>query len=90
MSLVGGGPYPTPPVEATGYTYQKTIIILSDGLNTADRWYGYQSSIDARQLLTCNNIKAAGIKIYSIQVNTGGDPTSTILQSCASDASKFW
>jgi hypothetical protein len=23
-------------------------------------------------------------------VNTGGDPTSTILQSCASDASKFW
>ena len=90
MSLVGGGPYPTPPVEATGYTYQKTIIILSDGLNTADRWYSYQNSIDARQLITCNNIKAAGIKIYSIQVNTGGDPTSTILQSCASDASKFW
>ena len=90
MSLVGGGPYPTPPVEQTGYVYKKYIIILSDGLNTVDRWYNNQSSIDARQLLTCTNIKAAGITIYSIQVNTGGDPTSSILQSCASDTTKFF
>jgi hypothetical protein len=33
---------------------------------------------------TCANIKAAGITIYTIQVNTGGDPTSTLLKSCAS------
>ena len=26
--------------------------------------------------MTCNNAKAAGITIYAIQVNTGGDPTS--------------
>ena len=39
---------------------------------------------------TCANIKAAGITIYTIQVNTGGDPTSTLLQNCASDSSKFW
>ena len=35
-------------------------------------------------------IKAAGITLYTIQVNTGGDPTSTLLQNCASDSSKFW
>ena len=33
---------------------------------------------------TCANIKAAGITLYTIQVNTGGDPTSTLLQNCAS------
>ena len=33
---------------------------------------------------TCANIKAADITLYTIQVNTGGDPTSTLLQNCAS------
>ena len=66
------------------------IILLSDGLNTQDRWYSSQSSIDARQQLTCSNIKAAGITLYTIQVNTGGDPTSTLLQNCASTSDKFY
>ena len=39
---------------------------------------------------TCANIKAAGITIYAIQVNTGGDPTSTLLQNCASSSDKFF
>jgi hypothetical protein len=82
------------PAEDTNYTYKKAIILLSDGLNTMDRWYGngssYSSQVDVRQKLLCDNIKAAGITIYAIQVNTGGDPTSTILQSCASDSDKFF
>jgi len=40
--------------------------------------------------MTCSNIKAAGITLYTIQVNTDGDPTSTLLQNCASDSSKFF
>ena len=90
MSLVGGGPYPTPPVMDANYTYSQVIILLTDGLNTEDRWYNSQSSIDTRQALTCSNIKAAGITLYTIQVNTGGDPTSTLLQNCATDSSKFF
>ena len=39
---------------------------------------------------TCNNVKAAGVTLYTIQVNTDGDPTSTLLRNCASDASKFF
>jgi hypothetical protein len=39
---------------------------------------------------TCANIKAAGITIYTIQVNTGHDPTSTLLQNCASSSDKFF
>jgi hypothetical protein len=83
MSLVGGGPFPPPPPEDPLYQYKKVIILLTDGLNTEDRWYTDQGSIDAREQLTCNNIYAAGITLYTVQVNTGGDPTSTLLQNCA-------
>jgi Flp pilus assembly protein TadG len=90
MSLVGGGPFPTPPVMDANFTYSRVIILLTDGLNTQDRWYSSQNSIDAREQLTCANAKAAGITIYAIQVNTGGDPTSTLLQNCATDPKKFF
>jgi Flp pilus assembly protein TadG len=90
MSLVGGGPYPTPPAKDPNYTYNQVIILLTDGLNTQDRWYTDQASIDARQAMTCANVKAAGITVYTIQVNTSGDPTSTLLQNCASTTDKFF
>jgi Flp pilus assembly protein TadG len=80
----------TVPAMDPNYHYTQAIILLSDGLNTQDRWYSNASSIDARQQTTCDNIKAAGIVIYTVQVNTGGDPTSTLLQNCASDSSKFF
>jgi hypothetical protein len=89
MSLVGGGPFVVPAMEAN-YKYQQVIILLTDGLNTQDRWYSSASSIDARQQMTCDNVKAAGITLYTVQVNTDGDPTSTLLQGCASDKSKFF
>jgi Flp pilus assembly protein TadG len=84
MSLVGGGPYPAPPAEDPNYKYTKAIILMSDGLNTENRWYTNQNQIDGREALTCANAKAAGIVIYTVQVNTGGDATSTVLRDCAS------
>jgi Flp pilus assembly protein TadG len=95
QSLVGGGPL-TAPAEDPNYQYQRIIILLSDGLNTADRWYSQQTPVDNRMYQkgsgagTCANIKAAGITIYTIQVDTGGDPTSTLLQNCASSSDKFY
>jgi len=90
LSLVGGGPYPTPPAEDPNYRYQKIIILMSDGLNTQNRWYTSQTSIDNRQATTCANVKAAGITLYTIHVNTDGDPMSTLLKNCASSADQFW
>jgi len=90
QSLVGGGPFPTPPAMDPNYQYSQVIILLTDGLNTQDRWYTNQSQIDARQTLTCANIKAAGITLYTVQVNTDGDPTSTLLQNCATTSDKFF
>ena len=97
LSLVGGGPFTVPAMDPN-FNYTQVIILLTDGLNTQDRWYGNGSSlgttddakIDAREQLTCNNIKAAKITLYTIQVNTGGDPTSTLLQNCASTSDKFY
>src|SRR3569623_393178 len=85
QSLVGGGPL-TAPVKDSNYTYNDIIILMSDGLNTQDRWYGNGSAtstaVDGRMYLsstgagTCNNIKTSGVTIYTIQVNTSGAPTS--------------
>ena len=90
QSLVGGGPYPTPPAKLSGIQYSEIIILMTDGMNTQDRWYTDQSQIDARQKMTCDNVKAAGITVYTVQVNTSGDPISTLLQNCASSSEKFY
>ena len=88
-------PFVIPPSDST-YRYKQIIILLTDGLNTQDRWYGNKfgkgavPQIDARQEILCGNIKTAGITIYTVQVNTGNDPTSTLLQNCATDASHFF
>jgi hypothetical protein len=88
LSLVGGGPFTSPAMDPN-YKYNQVIILLTDGLNTEDRWYTTQSSIDTRQKMTCDNINAAGITLYTVQVNTGGDPTSTLLQNCAGSPGKY-
>jgi Flp pilus assembly protein TadG len=72
------------------YDYKEIIILLTDGLNTEDRWYTSQSSIDARQKIACANAKAAGMILYTVQVNTGGDATSTMLKNCASNPDQFF
>lgn len=89
LSLTAGSVL-NPPAKSSSYTYGDHILLLTDGLNTEDRWYNDQNSIDARQKIMCDNVKAAGITLWTIQVNTGGDATSTLLQNCASDPSKFF
>lgn len=80
------------PAKDPSYTYKDAIILLSDGLNTQDRWYTNASQIDARQKILCDNAKAAGVTVYTIQVNTSSppDPTSAVLAYCASGASNFY
>lgn len=99
QSLVGGGPL-TAPAKDANYTYTDVIVLMSDGLNTENRWYGngYSVSTDFDKRMydansngsgTCANIKNAGVTIYTIHVNTGGDPLSTLLQNCAGGPDKF-
>lgn len=91
QSLAMTAPLNAPAKEAA-YTYRDAIILLSDGLNTQNRWYSSASSIDARQKILCDNAKATGVIVYTIQVNTGSpaDPVSTVLKNCASGTDKFY
>ena len=84
------------PAEESNYTYKKVLIVMSDGLNTQSRWPSegdgqrqFNGVIDARQKIQCDNIKAQGIVIYSMHINTRGDPTSAVLKYCASGSDKF-
>jgi hypothetical protein len=97
LSLQPGDPLNTPAKEAN-HKYTDAIILLSDGQNTFDYWNGdgtsYESGVDDRQKLLCDNIKAkvGGVqetKIFTIQVNTSGDPESAILKSCADTGAFF-
>jgi Flp pilus assembly protein TadG len=79
----------TIPSKDPNYKYSEAIILMSDGLNTENRFSNDQSDIDERELKTCANAKKAGITIYTVQVNTGGDPTQTVMKNCASSSDKF-
>jgi hypothetical protein len=91
QSLTSTAPLNAPPLE-TGFTYQKIIILMTDGLNTQNHWTSDPNQIDTRQRLLCDNIKKDGVKIYAIQVNTSkpADPTQAVLQYCASGDSNFY
>jgi Flp pilus assembly protein TadG len=71
------------------------VVLLSDGLNTQDRFYGdgstHNTSIDNRMSKVCTNVKAAGYIVYTIFVDLNGTQgNSTVLQNCATDSSKYF
>jgi len=89
QTLSYGDPF-NAPAKDPNYVYKDALVILSDGLNTQNRWTTSASSIDARERTLCDNAKAANVTIYTVQVNTGGDPTSAVLQYCAQNTSSFY
>jgi Mg-chelatase subunit ChlD len=89
MTLTQSDPF-NAPAKDPNFVYKDAIVVLSDGVNTQNRWYSNSNSIDARQRILCDNAKAAGITIYAVQVNTGSDPISSVLQYCAQNTSSFY
>jgi Flp pilus assembly protein TadG len=92
QTLTQGAPFSPPALPAET---QRFIILLSDGLNTQDRWYGngsdQSSQVDTRMALACTNAKADKIVIYTIYVDLNGTQgNSTVLQNCATDSSKYF
>ena len=87
-----GVPFNPPALPANT---QQVIILLSDGLNTQDRWYGNGSDqstdVDSRMAAACTNVKAANIVVYAVFVDLNGTQgNSSVLQNCASDSSKYF
>jgi len=82
------------PAEDPTKQYQHIIILFTDGLNTLDRWYGNGSAtstqVDTRMSTLCTAIKATGVTIFTVQIDTDGAGQSAVLPACATDASHFF
>ena len=97
QTVTPGAPYGAPAVPANTSRY---IILLSDGLNTEDRWWGNGSventtqdgSIDTREKATCDAAKSNGVIIYTIllSIGTNADTNSAPLSYCATDSTKYY
>jgi Flp pilus assembly protein TadG len=92
MTLTNSAPF-NPGVMPSNTT--PIVIIVSDGLNTQDRWTGDGShedtSTDDREALICSNMKSAGITIYAVYIDLGGTQgNSAPLQNCASSAGDYF
>jgi hypothetical protein len=72
-------------------TVQNVIVLLSDGLNTQNRFAGdgsnANSAVDKRMALACTNAKDAKIRIYTVLVMAGN---SDVLRNCATDTQKYF
>lgn len=92
-----------PFVEGAEYDdndWDKVVMIMTDGINTMSSVYSAygrsnEHSIDADDLddrlaETCDNMKAAGILIYSVTFDDGVDQaTKDLFQDCASSAANY-
>ena len=65
----------------------RVIILMTDGDNTQNRWTTSQSSIDSRTQKACDNVKAAGIKLYTVRVIAGN---ASLLQGCATKPDMYF
>ncbi len=66
---------------------EKVIILLTDGLNTANRFTTNPTQIDKRTEAVCNNIKSAKIKMFTVRVIEGN---AALLQACATASNMFY
>ena len=71
----------------TDTTVSKYMIVLTDGLNTQNRWTTSSTTIDARTALACTNAKNLGITVFTVRLEDGN---SSMLQTCASETSYYY
>ena len=77
-------PFNAPPAEPD---LDKVIVMLTDGLNTQNRWTSSESSIDSRTKKACDNVKAANIRLYTVRVIDGD---LTLLKNCATNTTMYF
>jgi len=79
---------------------KRALVLMTDGFNTLSLEDPYftgehtdAGDVDDANELTvtlCENIKAAGIDIWSVAYNFDGADTKTILRNCATSSSQFF
>lgn len=66
---------------------EKVLILLTDGLNTANRFTNNPTQIDKRTEAVCANVKKAKIRVFTVRVIEGN---VDLLQNCASATNMFY
>jgi hypothetical protein len=66
---------------------QKFVILMTDGMNTQNRWTTNPVLIDDRTKQVCTNIKNAGIQIYTIGTP---DANASLLKDCATSPDMYF
>jgi Flp pilus assembly protein TadG len=66
---------------------EKVLILLTDGLNTQNRFTTNPTQIDKRTDVACNNLKKEKIRVFTVRVIEGNVP---LLQGCASAPNMFY
>jgi len=65
----------------------KYMIVLTDGLNTQNRWTTTSATIDARTALACTAAKNLGITVFTVRLEAGN---SAMLSACASQSGYYY
>ncbi|HVZ29557.1 MAG TPA: pilus assembly protein TadG-related protein [Asticcacaulis sp.] len=73
--------------QFTDTTVSKYMIVLTDGLNTQNRWTTKSSDIDARTALACQSAKNLGITVFTVRLEDGN---SDMLSACASKTGYYY
>ena len=81
--------------EAKKKNVTKAIVLMTDGKNTRSPSYPRHDNRDTNQAnrLTselCANVKAAGIRIYSVTFEVSDPGIKRLLKRCASDAASYF
>jgi Flp pilus assembly protein TadG len=84
QTLTQGVPFSAPALSADT---QQIIILLTDGDNTENRISSNQNAIDARTKKACQNVKDAGITVYTVLVMEGN---ASLLRDCASNPDMYF
>ena len=84
-ALTSGEPFTQ--AQAARPDVEKVMILLTDGLNTANRFTTNASQIDTRTAEVCDNIKKAKIKLFTVRVIEGN---LGLLQGCATASNMFY
>ena len=84
-----------PSTMQDGQRVRKIVVLMTDGQNTLSPSYPAHNGNDAAlaNRLTaevCQNIKAAGIEIYTVAFNVTDNNIKSILQNCATASNKYF
>ena len=73
--------------QAVKNDVEKVLILLTDGLNTQNRFTTNPAQIDKRTEAACQNLKNEKIRVFTVRVIEGNVP---LLQGCASAPNMFY